>query len=190
MTSIVEMDELGRRIRRLRSERRLTLKQVESVSGLSATHLSEIERGRTSPTIGALARIARALEKDVAYFIEADERPDVAHVLREQVVSRAAGGGARVEALTSGIPGSGLFPHRLRLEAGAELRLPSSEPPDEIVLHVLSGPVTVRAGEQSYSLGAGDTLQATTGAGLSLRADGPAPGEVVVVSPNALENLR
>ena len=72
MTGIVGIEELGRRIRTLRIERRMTLKQVEQAAGLSATHLSEIERGRTSPTIGALVRIARALEKEASYFIETE----------------------------------------------------------------------------------------------------------------------
>ena len=49
MTSIVEVEELGRRIRKCRLDSRMTLKAVEQASGLSATHLSEIERGRTSP---------------------------------------------------------------------------------------------------------------------------------------------
>ena len=47
MTGIVGIEELGRRIRKLRIERRMTLKQVELAASLSATHLSEIERGRT-----------------------------------------------------------------------------------------------------------------------------------------------
>ena len=44
MTSIVEVEELGRRIRKCRLDSRMTLKAVEQASGLSATHLSEIER--------------------------------------------------------------------------------------------------------------------------------------------------
>ena len=53
---IVDVTELGRRVRALRLQRGMTLKQVESLCGLSATHLSEVERGRTSPTLGALTR--------------------------------------------------------------------------------------------------------------------------------------
>ena len=51
---------LGRRIRRIRQEKSLTLKQIEAKVGVSATHISEIERGKTSPTIGALEKIAAA----------------------------------------------------------------------------------------------------------------------------------
>ena len=53
--------ELGRRIKMLRIAAGLTLKDLEERGGISATHVSEIERGKASPTIGALARIAHAL---------------------------------------------------------------------------------------------------------------------------------
>jgi transcriptional regulator with XRE-family HTH domain len=194
MTSfaIVEIEELGKRIRRLRSERRMTLKQVESASGLSATHLSEIERGRTSPTIGALVRIARALEKDVAYFIEHDERPDVAHHLREQVAGFVAGDGVTAESLTPGIPGSGLYTYRVRLEPtpAAELRLPGQDLPGDVVIHVQDGRLAARSGGQARSLGAGDTLHAPLTLAHSLRAEGAAPVEFVLVSTRALEANR
>lgn len=191
-TSIVEIEELGRRIRRLRSERRMTLKQVESASGLSATHLSEIERGRTSPTIGALVRIARALEKDVSFFIEHDERPDVAHHLREQVAGFVAGDGVTAESLTPGIPGSSLFTYRVRLEpsSSAGLRLAGHDAPGDAVIHVLDGRLATRAGSQSHSLGAGDTLHAPLTLAHSLRAEGGAPVEFVLVSTRALETNR
>jgi transcriptional regulator with XRE-family HTH domain len=192
MTSIVDVEELGRRIRKLRSERRMTLKQVEHASGLSATHLSEIERGRTSPTIGALTRIARALEKDVAYFVEQEERAEVAHHLREHVAGLAAGSGVTIESLSPGIPGSGLFTYRVRLEPGpgAELRLPAQELPADAVVHVHSGRVAATVGASEHQLGAGDTLQASLALGHSLRAGGGGAAEFYLVSTRALEEIR
>jgi transcriptional regulator with XRE-family HTH domain len=192
MTSIVDIEELGRRIRKLRAERRMTLKQVEHVSGLSATHLSEIERGRTSPTIGALVRIARALEKDVSYFIEQEERMDVAHHLREQVAGFAAGAGVTAESLTPGIPGSTLFTYRVRLEMcpPAELRLPAQELPGDAVIHVQSGRLAARVGQHEHQLGPGDTLQASLALEQVLRATGDAAAEFVFVSTRALEEIR
>lgn len=190
MTSIVDIEELGRRIRKLRPERRMTLKQVEHVSGLSATHLSEIERGRTSPTIGALARIARALEKDVAYFIEREERPEIAHHLREQVATQSVGAGATAEPLTPGIPGSTLFSYRVRLDAGAPgLRFAAQELPAEIVVFVQAGEVAAEVGQAPHPLGAGDTLQAALANGVNLREAGAA-AECFVISSRALEDLR
>jgi transcriptional regulator with XRE-family HTH domain len=61
---------LGRRIRRIRQEKGLTLKQIEARVGVSATHISEIERGKTSPTIQALEKIAQALEVLPSHLID------------------------------------------------------------------------------------------------------------------------
>src|SRR5580765_4777324 len=62
--------ELGRRIKMLRIERGLTLKDLEERGDISATHVSEIERGKASPTVGALGRIARALGVRPATLVE------------------------------------------------------------------------------------------------------------------------
>jgi transcriptional regulator with XRE-family HTH domain len=67
--------QLGERIKRFRLERNLTLKDVEVKAKVSATHVSEIERGMTSPTVGALTKIARALGTEPSYFLQNDPVP-------------------------------------------------------------------------------------------------------------------
>ena len=68
---------LGKKVRRVRLMRGLTLKQIEAAVGVSATHVSEIERGKTSPTIGALGKIADALGVGVACLIEPYSEPGI-----------------------------------------------------------------------------------------------------------------
>src|SRR5258706_4936147 len=163
MNSIVEIGELGRRIRKLRLDRRMTLKQVEIASGLSATHLSEIERGRTSPTIGALVRIARALQKDASYFIEVEERPEVAHVTRELVRPMAAARGVTVESLTPGAPGSRMFAYRILLQPDHDdsVLLAIQDIPGDAVYLVRRGALETEFGDRRVTLAAGDAVQAT-----------------------------
>jgi transcriptional regulator with XRE-family HTH domain len=67
---MVEKNEIGSRIKSFRLSKGLTLKDIEVRAKVSATHVSEIERGMTSPTVGALAKIAEAMGTDVAYFVE------------------------------------------------------------------------------------------------------------------------
>ncbi len=62
--------EFGERIRRVRLEKGLTLKDIEARGDVSATHVSEIERGRTSPTVEKLMQIAEALGTEPAYLVE------------------------------------------------------------------------------------------------------------------------
>jgi transcriptional regulator with XRE-family HTH domain len=52
---------LGTRIRELRQLRGLTLQQLSSMTGLSSSMLSLVERGKTSPSIGSLVAISSAL---------------------------------------------------------------------------------------------------------------------------------
>lgn len=102
---MISKEEIGRRIKKVREEQHLTLKNVEAKAGISATHISEIERGKTSPTIGALIRIANALGKDPAYFIEDQELKDVSFIaledLKKTKLERAEG---HKEMLTNSIP--------------------------------------------------------------------------------------
>lgn len=172
MPAIVEIEELGRRIRKLRMDMRMTLKQVETASGLSATHLSEIERGRTSPTIGALVRIARALNKDASYFIETEELEDIAHV-KGVASTLAFPGGAQAELLTPGIPGSRVFAYRVRLGGRGEgrIRLAPSPLDDLAVYYVRSGTIQTRFGDTESTLAPGDAAQAS----LSIPHDVHAP---------------
>ena len=182
-SAIAGSEELGRRIRRLRGERQLTLKQVEEISGLSATHLSEVERGRTSPTIGALTRIARALGRDASYFIEAEELPDVAHLPRERLSGFTTPDGAQVTPLTPGVPGTCLFAYRLRLGAGSArpFLLEAGETQAEALYFVCQGRVESTIGETSWMLAAGDAAQGRLSCEHALRAIGEEPAEVIVL---------
>ncbi len=57
--------KLNERMKELRNERQLTLKELAELSELSVSYLSDIERGRTVPTLNTLETIATALNVSV-----------------------------------------------------------------------------------------------------------------------------
>ena len=57
--------DVGRRLRMLREERRISMRALARASGLSANALSMIERGLTSPSVNTLTKLAYALETPV-----------------------------------------------------------------------------------------------------------------------------
>jgi Predicted transcriptional regulators len=86
-SAMLAMDEeVGARIRRLRTAKGLSLKTVSERSGLSIGMLSLVERGRSSPSVRLLARLANALEVTVAHFIPGDQPSGT----RELPILRAA----------------------------------------------------------------------------------------------------
>ena len=65
--------DLPKKIRKLRKERRLTLKDLAAGSGLSSTYLSQIERGLSNPSIGTLRKIADAMKTNVVSLVGFEE---------------------------------------------------------------------------------------------------------------------
>ena len=56
-----DLTAIGSKIKTLRKERKITQKNLALVSGISNTYLSDIEIGRTNPSLRTLEKIADAL---------------------------------------------------------------------------------------------------------------------------------
>jgi transcriptional regulator with XRE-family HTH domain len=70
--------DVGGRLRQLRSERGKSMRALARASGLSTNALSMIERGRTSPSVSTLYKLADALEVPITAFFRLEpERMDV-----------------------------------------------------------------------------------------------------------------
>lgn len=64
---------LGRRLRAIREQRRLTIAQVGSYTGLSKGFLSRVERDLTSPSVSSLVAICQVLGVPPGQLLEAPE---------------------------------------------------------------------------------------------------------------------
>jgi transcriptional regulator with XRE-family HTH domain len=73
------MMTLGERLRQLRERWEDTLKVIADETGLSVSYLSDIERGRTEPSLKTLAKLARAYHINVPALlapVDLDGLPD------------------------------------------------------------------------------------------------------------------
>lgn len=62
----------GRNVRRAREARGFTQEDLEGMTGLRRSYISDLERGVRNPTIRALARIAEALQVTPAELLRTD----------------------------------------------------------------------------------------------------------------------
>lgn len=60
--------EIGSKIKSLRSDKNLTLKELSEMTSLSIGFLSQLERGITTVAIDSLDAISKALGVDISYF--------------------------------------------------------------------------------------------------------------------------
>ena len=77
------MDKLGEKIREARKKRGLTLAEVAGSVGCSLSFVSGVERGKVSPSITTLKRIADALEVNIVDFFMPSNDPAEPIVMRE-----------------------------------------------------------------------------------------------------------
>ena len=156
---MLDKTELGKRIKGIRESKHLTLKNIEAAASISATHISEIERGKTSPTLGALLRISKALGKDPAYFVEEEELSDVSLVtLENRIQESLPEGSGTIERLTSSIPGGRLQTCAITLEGGKSNRNEKHTHYGNEAALVLSGRFLFAVGEEEFEIGEGDSI--------------------------------
>jgi transcriptional regulator with XRE-family HTH domain len=145
-------------LRELREARSMSMRALATKSGLSANALSMIERGRTSPSVGTLYKLADALgvtitaffgvesERKKIIFLKSDERP---HMSFAHGVFEALGGeqfSGRVE------------PFMLTLESGAASGSHNVVHTGHEFVFCLRGQLEYYVEKQAFLLSAGDSL--------------------------------
>lgn len=150
--------DVGSRLRQLRTERGSSMRSLARLSGLSTNALSMIERGRTSPSVSTLYKLAEALDVPITAFfrLEPPKQDIVFCPLGERKLVPIPDGkwmGLGGEAFTGRVE-----PFMLTLEPGA-----SSGPfgmlhsGSEFVL-CMSGQIEYEVEGQRYNLKPGDSL--------------------------------
>ncbi len=150
--------DVGARLRELREERKLSMRALARISGLSANALSMIERGKSTPSVSTLYKLAEAMQVPITCFFRT-ERP------QNNIVFRKANERTRVSfhrGLWEGLGGEhfsgNVEPFMLTLEGGANSgRFPMIHSGDEFVM-CLRGQLEYQIETQYFYLGPGDSL--------------------------------
>ena len=160
-------------LRRLRQAQSLTLAQLADQVGVTASALSQIERGSSEPTLGTLWRLGRALNASLFDFFAGQEAAtvDVTRAGDRTVVEFER---FRYEVMArSAQRGIDLF--TLRLEPGAgPVRDPVSHAGEETGM-VVEGSMDVIVAGASYRLGPGDAIWFVSGQPHTFAAVGDEP---------------
>lgn len=153
--------ELAQRIRKYRLDRRMTLEQVASQTGLTRSWLSKVENFRVTPSLSALGEIAVALGVPLSQLVDGlDAKPQVIVIRKEDrlLVDRDGDrSNIRYESLAHKRANRAMDPFVLTLQAHDTSREPMSHEGEEFLM-VISGQVDMKFGEEVYPLQAGDSM--------------------------------
>src|SRR5574342_28871 len=150
--------DVGTRLRQLREERNMSMRSLATASGLSANALSMIERGKTSPSVSTLYKLADAMgvpittffgeqtTKQQVIFMRAQERPRVSF-------SRGVWEGLGGEQFSGRVE-----PFMLTLENGASSGPHAMAHSGHEFVFCLRGQLEYFVEKEVFNLGPGDSL--------------------------------
>ena len=149
---------IGERLRELREARNISMRTLATKSGLSANALSMIERGRASPSVSTLYKLADALGVSITSFFGSDTN-------RKQVVFLKSDERARVSFTRGVFEGLGgeqftgrVEPFMLTLENSANSGPRTMTHSGHEFVFCLRGELEYQVERQLYRLEAGDSL--------------------------------
>jgi len=155
-TTIVK--KLGSKIRRLRNEKKITLKELARRTGLTSSYLSQIEKGLLIPSLNALIKISKCLEVPLlSFFLEKE--------LNNGIVVRAKDR-KKIKLPNSYVVYQLLTPDTKRRIGHllAEIEPGEGEDEEKVThegdesIYVLEGTLKVEVGDESYILEKGDSI--------------------------------
>lgn len=149
---------IGENLKRLRTERNLTLGQLAALSGISKAMLSDMEKGDGNPTVNTLWKIANGLKVPYTRLLE-ETGGGATLVRRQQVLPQAGENGAyRVYCYFKGEAGRNFELFFMELDPGGAQTSAGHLAQAQEYVYVLGGELTVETGENTYRLGPGDAL--------------------------------
>jgi len=155
---------VGERVRRVRENRELSLKDVSLRTGIDEITLNHIEEGSFMPPLGTVIKLAKALEMKMGYFISGDEEKPYTIVRSEdrQVVARLDSRkgkhyGYAYESLAPYKKDRHMEPFLVTLEPASTETERSTHDGQEFIF-VLDGRMEVRLEEAIYVLEPGDAI--------------------------------
>jgi transcriptional regulator with XRE-family HTH domain len=157
-TAVIPLVDIGQRLRDIRTEKNLSIRDLARKSGLNVNTLSLVENGKASPSLETLQRLSLALETPIIAFFETNKPPNkIAYHKASQRPSVTFDHGM-LEDLGAGLP-------RRSVEAFLVTLKPHSDSGENFIVHTgrevvycLDGQLTYFVDDQSFVLESGDSL--------------------------------
>jgi transcriptional regulator with XRE-family HTH domain len=157
----VEPDnELGHRIRELRTERKMTLEAVAGQAGVTRSFLSTVELGRSNPSIVVLREIARSLDVPLFMLFTNPEANGVIVRPKDRGRIHPRGSPFSYELLSPNLQRK-IEMIIMRLERGAQSA--SGAHQGEECAFLLQGAIVVTVGDVEYPMEEGDAIYFNSG---------------------------
>jgi len=151
------MEYISNKIKRLRLEKKMTLKDLSEKTGLSVSFLSQIERGSSSLAITSLKKISDAFNINISYFFEEIENHNYRVLEDEQKPFKLEGSNNQYIRLAGKFPERKMEPMLVTIEPNKIFVEKYSHPGEEFY-YVIKGMVIFKIDDEEFILNEGDSI--------------------------------
>lgn len=177
---MIKESKVGERIRTYRERLGMSVETLAEKSGVETAVVAAIEGGEVLPALGSLTRLSRALGQRLGTFMDDLFKPDPIITRRADLEAALAAGGESgkevagrsylYQSLALGKPDRHMDPFYIELPADADDKVSSHEGEELIIC--AEGEVEIGYGEETFTLGPGDTAYYNSVVKHSVRAAG------------------
>ena len=150
---------LGSQLKKIRTDKNLTLMEVAEALDLTASSLSQIENGKITPSVRTLESLVNHYRLPMSEFFRQLEQPDLVVVRASEQETIDDSSGVRITLLASKLENNALESYEVELSPGCGIAL--KELPGYIngerFIQVITGEIAVATSKSSVSLSDGDT---------------------------------
>ena len=168
---------VGKRIKKIREEKKLTLDWMANETGYSIDYLKRIEGGKEIPPVGTLLTISRALDLDSGYFLR-EQESNLSKRIKAYTMRTA---NYAYTTLTPGAENKHLKAFRVTVDPMKEHNGVGYLHEGEELVYVLSGKIGVTVGDHVNKLKTAESLHFNSGVRHKMRNIGKENAELLVV---------
>jgi transcriptional regulator with XRE-family HTH domain len=168
---------IGKRIRRARLDKKISLDTMANETGLSKEVIKKIETGDQRPSVGNLLQISRTLHVDSSFLLK--EQDDTLQERSQAYTKRTDNYAYTPLALSA--ENKHLKPFRIVVEAEKSHGGVGFQHEGEEFVYVLKGRVEIQVGDHVNRLKKGDSLHFNSSIKHDLRNTGKTEAELIVV---------
>jgi len=146
---------IGKRLLKLRREKKLTLKHMANETGLATQYISKIEKGEVIPPVAVLLQLSRALEIDSSLLLQ-EEKSRASKKSADDYQRRTED--YTYETLTPEARHKHLKAFKVFIDPKAHHKGVGYQHVGEEFIYVLVGKIEVKVGENKNELGPGECV--------------------------------
>jgi transcriptional regulator with XRE-family HTH domain len=151
---------LGKRLRSLRTTRKLTMDQLSGMAGVSKAMLSQIEQDKVNPTVAVMLKIAGALKISVSDLLDVPQPHNIMRIIKgdDETYTFRSDKLCSIRTLSPLSLEKTIEFYLLTLEPNGELDSEAHFPGTEEMLYLAKGKLDIASGNQNSQITKGDSI--------------------------------